>query len=156
MIDTFVVSRQINQPELIFNQNSNMDAHFDMEAGEAWRMQVGSNPMTCCHICNKHKFTMIFYEQDEHEMSNTEMKEITDPEMIEKVKEELNVSFKARNAVAPIICGTVVNGGFKRKLRMLRCDLFMMLSVCQSQGFVNTLKQSKAVRRGIVEMVKRS
>ena len=32
----------------------------------------------------------------------------------------------------------------------------MMLSVCQSIGFVSDRKQSKVVRRGIVEMIKRT
>lgn len=39
---------------------------------------------------------------------------------------------------------------------MLRCDVFMMLSVCQSSAFVSNLKQSRAIRRGILEMIKRT
>lgn len=75
---------------------------------------------------------------------------------IERVKEELNLSFRERDDVAPFICGTVVEGGFTRKLKMLRCDMFMMLSACQSSIFVHKLKQSRAIKRGIIEMIKRS
>jgi hypothetical protein len=50
------------------------------------------------------------------------------------------------NEIAPIICGTVVNGGFKRKLRMLRGDLFSMLAVCQSKGIIDEQKQGKQIK----------
>ena len=39
---------------------------------------------------------------------------------------------------------------------MLRCDMFMMLSSCQSSVLIHRLKQSKAIRRGITEMVKKT
>ena len=49
--------------------------------------------------------------------------------IIEKVKQDLNLEDRADD-YTPIICGSVVAGGFKRKLQMLRADLFAMLSVC--------------------------
>jgi len=66
------------------------------------------------------------------------------------VRADLNISYRHDAEIAPIICGTVVNGGFKRKLRMVRADYFSMLSVCQSVYFVTDLKQSKAIKKGIL------
>lgn len=153
MLDQFVVTRKINQPELIFNQNVNKDAYFDMDASENWQLQTENNPMTECHITHKHKYTMIFYEQGNQ--INSDLQEVTDPEVVERVKDSLNITFKERKEIAPFICGSIVSGGYARKLRMLRCDLFMMLSVCQSAAFITKLKQSRAIRRGIIEMIKK-
>ena len=66
------------------------------------------------------------------------------------MRADLNISYRYDAEIAPIICGTVVNGGFKRKLRMVRADYFSMLSVCQSVYFVTDLKQSKAIKKGIL------
>ena len=46
---------------------------------------------------------------------NDELEEIKDPEIMEVVKYNLNLNDKYDD-YAPVICGTVVNGGFKRKL----------------------------------------
>ena len=81
---------------------------------------------------------------------------MSDPELVEEVKQCLNISFNERDEVGPIICGTVVAGGFGRKLRMLRCDFFSMLSLCQSSHYVHDSKQSRKIRTGIIEMVKRT
>ena len=61
--------------------------------------------------------------------ANEGMEEITDPAIIASVKADLNLEDGA-DEYTPIICGSVVGGGFKRKLQMLRADLFSMLSVC--------------------------
>ena len=58
--------------------------------------------------------------------------------------------------IAPIICGTVVNGQFERKLRMLRADIFCMLSVCNSIQFVKGMKVHRHIREGLLGMVKRT
>lgn len=42
---------------------------------------------------------------------------------------ELNLTVAEEVDIAPFICGTVVQGGYKRKLKMLRGDLFSILSV---------------------------
>lgn len=60
---------------------------------------------------------------------NGGLEEITDPAIIERVKQDLNLE-DGSDDYTPIICGSVVGGGFKRKLQMLRADLFAMLSVC--------------------------
>lgn len=58
--------------------------------------------------------------------------------------------------MAPLICGTIVNGQFHRKLRMLRADLFSMLSVCQSMNISNSFKAARSIRNGLIEMIKRT
>lgn len=60
---------------------------------------------------------------------------------------------KLRGETAPLITGTVLKGSFSRKLKMLRADLFATLSVCQSQYFVNSYKQTKCIKAGIEQFV---
>ena len=68
---------------------------------------------------------MIFIDKRE---SNDDLLEITDAKLILQVKESLKLNEKCDDYV-PIICGSVVSGGFTRKLQMLRNDLFSVLSV---------------------------
>ena len=80
LVDNFVITRKVNQPELVFNQAPYKDKFFEDGACENWVLQTGSSQsMTGCSICQKHKFTVIFYEQDDHEMSNTDLIEIKNP-----------------------------------------------------------------------------
>ena len=58
--------------------------------------------------------------------------------------------------IAPFICGTVVNGGYSRKLRMLRADIFTMLSICHSSYLVTDLKQISKIKNGIIANVHKS
>jgi hypothetical protein len=55
---------------------------------------------------------MIFIDKREF---NTDLDEIKDPEMVSKITEHLNLEDN-REDFTPIICGTVVDGGFARKL----------------------------------------
>ena len=84
-------------------------------------------------ICRKHKYTLIFYQQEDSEIAiskNEGLVEITDQEIINKIGEELNLLPSDYLDIAPFICGTVVTGGFTRKLRMIRADYFSMLTIC--------------------------
>ena len=72
--------------------------------------------------------------------ANDELIEITDRRLVSRIRDELNLNPNERDKVAPLICGTVVNGSFTRKLRMLRADLFTLLAVCQTAAFVNDKK----------------
>jgi len=60
--------------------------------------------------------------------------------LVKRIRDELNLNVRERDKVAPLICGTVANGSFKRKLRMLRADLFTLLAVSQSMYFINDKK----------------
>ena len=61
--------------------------------------------------------------------NNDDLEEIHDKEIIEKMKSYMNVNDQFDDSV-PIICGSVINGGFKRKLQMIRSDYYSLLSLC--------------------------
>lgn len=64
------------------------------------------------------------------------------------------MNFNDNDEVTPFICGTVLKGGsFVRKLRMLRCDLFSILSICHSQMLISHMKQARAIKKGVIGMV---
>jgi len=68
------------------------------------------------------------------------------------IEESLNLGFMDEGETAPLIVGTVVNDkkrAFNRKLRMVRADIFAMLSVCQSRSIVQKKMQSKHIKQGI-------
>ena len=87
---------------------------------------------------------MVFFDK---RANNEELLEITDEKIIKRVKENLNLENDS-DPVTPLICGTIVNGSFKRKLKMLRADVFAMLSVCQNEHIITEWNQSKAIKRG--------
>ena len=60
----------------------------------------------------KHKYAMIFVDKFGE---NKDLEEIKDPKIISTVKQNLNLNDQSDN-YAPIICGSIINGGFKRKL----------------------------------------
>lgn len=58
LIDPFVVTRKVNAPELIFNQFKHKDCYFDQDSAENWMLSQKNE----CFICQKHKYTCVFYE----------------------------------------------------------------------------------------------
>jgi hypothetical protein len=61
---------------------------------------------------------------------------------------------ETKNQVAPYICGTIVGGSpFTRKLKMLRMDLFALLSCVQSANLSADWKQAKTLKRGVAQLV---
>ena len=138
-IDDFVLTRKVNLPELIFNQNPNKDCYFEIDAGNKWRLSDRCQ----CYSCHRYKYTMVFFKQAREGQRpadlNPEMKEVTNPELVTQIRDALNLSFKDKVDTAPYIVGTVVNDhprGFRRKLRMLRADIFTALSICNSNHFL--------------------
>jgi len=112
-----------------------------------------------CLVCKRHKYTLIFYQQFETDVAkskNEGLTEIKDKKVIDEIKEELNLLHGEEEDNAPFICGTVVNGGFTRKLRMLRADLYSLLSVCESSFIVSDKKQIKAIKRGVISHITRN
>lgn len=76
-VDTFVLNRKVNHPELIFNQNKREDLFFEQDASETWKLLENGN----CYQCQKHRYTMIFYEQ-EKDAPNDDLIEIKDKKVI--------------------------------------------------------------------------
>jgi hypothetical protein len=70
--------------------------------------------------------------------------------------ENLNLNLKDNFMVAPFIVGTVVSGGYERKLRMLRSDLYALLSVTQSRYFCKSQKNSEVIKNGIIQFTEKS
>jgi hypothetical protein len=56
-VDNVILTRQVNEPNLIFNQHKCRDSYYDVDSGFNWRLSDKSE----CFICQKSKFVMIFY-----------------------------------------------------------------------------------------------
>ena len=82
--------------------------------------------------------------------------EIKDKKLIKQIKKSLGVAEGGNRDDIPYICGSIVNGGFSRKLKMLRHDLYSLLSVCENNEFVQSFTQTKKIKRGITALVNSS
>ena len=137
--DAFVVTRKLNHPELIFSQDPTRDSFFEQNESEEWQVSLTGD----CYVCDKHKYTMIFFNQDG---AQNDLTEITDERSRLEIQRSMGMC-NFSNDGAPVICGSVVpdslQGGekqhynFRRKLKMLRGDLFALLSVSMSMEFVS-------------------
>lgn len=58
--DQFLVQRLFNFPELVFNQSNDQDDYFNVNESSQWEIQMKNQ---ACTICEKHKYTLIFYER---------------------------------------------------------------------------------------------
>ena len=91
---------------------------------------------------------MIYYEQS-LSAANSDLIEITNQEEIATIRESLNLNFRDQDDIAPFIVGTVCNnGGFSRKLKMLRGDLFALLCVAESKELTPNKKFGSVCRKG--------
>lgn len=128
-LDNFIVCRKPNYPELIFNQKKQIDKYFIKDSCQNWAFSEK------CYVCERHTYVAIFYEQSTC-AENEGLIEIKNQDVIQEINDNLNLNLKDNFMVAPFIIGSVVSGGFDRKLRMLRSDLFTLLSVIQSRSFM--------------------
>ena len=153
LVDQFVLGRNVNHAELVFNQQPYVDKYFEMDSADKWRLfDSACRIYGGCPICNRHKYATIFYEQDlEDPWSHNEgLIEIKDRNLVDKIKEDLNISFRYDTDIAPIIVGSVVTGGFKRKLKMMRADYYSILSIIDSIYTIESSTASKAIKRGVL------
>ena len=66
------------------------------------------NPKGECFVCSKYRYFMLFLDLNE---PITELKEILDTDLIEQVREDLNLNHREEmDEIAPIVCGTIVGG----------------------------------------------
>lgn len=73
------------------------------------------------------------------------------------MKSCLNLTFKDKEDIAPFIVGTVINnGGFHRKLKMMRADLFTLLSVGSSKEMTPSRKYGKVINKGVEQFLLRN
>lgn len=70
-IDKFVLTRKNNLPEMVFNQNSRQDFNnkkrfFEVNHDQKWCLNDNDcSNRDVCYICEKQKYTMIFYQRDQ-------------------------------------------------------------------------------------------
>ena len=136
LADVVVLTRKVNHPELVFNNFRYVDAYWALDSGGQWQLSYKNCPTNECYICEKHKYVMVFLDKRGH---NDELQEITDIKVINEVKANLNLE-NEEDLGTPIICGSLLGGGFKRKLKMMRADLFSLLSVSQSESIIREWK----------------
>lgn len=107
-----------------------------------------------CFECHKHKYVAICYDQSTQANANASLKEIKDKQLVLKVKEALNLDILHRDNTTPFICGTVVNGGFSRKLKMLRLDFYALMVLSNSKDVIGNKKVQTGIKKGIVAMAR--
>ena len=131
MMDKLILTRIINRQELCFGEDNR---------NRLWKITKEKD----CHVCNKHKYTVIFYDRSTCE--NDYIK-VRDKEAIEELKARLGLP-KDKNA-APIILGSVTRS-LSSPRSMLDADLFTLLSLIDSPKLTNTSEKiSQEVIGGI-------
>ena len=83
-----------------------------IDEDEQWKFSYKHGPTNDCFICQKYKYGLIFVDK---RGENNDLIEIKDSKTILEVKKHLMIEEGCDDYV-PIICGSVVNEGFKRKL----------------------------------------
>ena len=92
--DVFILSRACTYPELIFNQDYRKDKFasnstercFDIHNAFKWNFHSKDDG---CYICQKHTYTVIFFDQDNLE-NNKDLVEINDHTSLQKIRSHLN------------------------------------------------------------------
>jgi len=59
LLDHFILTRKLNFPQLVFNQNSHNDQYFERDHADKWQLSQRND----CYICQKYVYTIIFYDQ---------------------------------------------------------------------------------------------
>lgn len=106
--DLLVMTRVVTKPELVFNQNYTYDhveaeRYFKKAASSQWTLSVRDE----CYMCQRHRYTLIFYERS-CLGKNAYLTEITDDDTIKTLKIQFDKDFLKHRSFAPIIMGTVV------------------------------------------------
>jgi len=119
-----------------------MERYFDVDQPVEWQLSDKANG---CPHCHKHTYTLIFFSRDLS--SNADLCEITDPDTLQKVREDFEASAVGQQLQGvPRICGTVVNSDprlrainrnncFGRKLCMMQANLFTLFSISNYKTF---------------------
>ena len=89
-MDNFTLTRNLNHPELMFNQRPGIDHDFNkkyfwVDAGGAWQLSTKNQ----CMICDKYQYTQIHYERGLI-AKNKDLTEIHDPAILKELKYAFN------------------------------------------------------------------
>ena len=110
---------------------------------------------TSCYICNKQRYTLIFYERGYDYSVNKELFEITDEKFLQKMQQDYYLKYSTdaktgKRMTTPLILGSIIkdnnvghasihnkisNMTFNRRLRMIRADLHALLSISINSDF---------------------
>ena len=145
LLDEFVLTRKIQHPELVFSKPG-QDSYFDENNFRQW----SNDP--CCYICEKKKYTAIFFNVDDPSMNKGFVK-IKDEEFIAYLKSNLNLTQNDELLKMPIIFGSVT-GGFERKQRMIHSSFYSLLCISEVLGIVKDKSNGRAIQKGIVHLLK--
>ena len=82
-----MLTRKLNQPELIWNQDPKLDAFqksrfFNVDAAAAWKVSKNSE----CYICDGHKYTVIFFQQGQFTKFNDDLYEVKNESLLKDFK----------------------------------------------------------------------
>lgn len=58
-VDQFVVNRKYNFPELIYNQDPQIDEYFQLDQCEKWTVSKKGE----CFVKDKHRYCLIFFRR---------------------------------------------------------------------------------------------
>lgn len=182
-MDRFVLSRKSNNvPELIFNQTPELDfdkkrRFFEIDHEMKWRISDNnSQGREPCHICERQQYCIIFYQRDKSLLRmqkniNKELIEVDDPVFIEKLRAEYRlkycqISTSLKKMTTPLLFGTPVRNlrrfsgsdkitdiTFDRKLRMMRADLFTLLSCSTNSEFISEAKDTIAIKKSVIKFL---
>jgi len=144
-----ILTRKVNNPELVFNQCSASAKFFRVNAEEDWQLSSSKGE---CFICDCHKYTAIFFNKGVVSKNNLDLQEIKDPQFLAQLGREYEADERNKGIFVPQIRGTVVSGaGYGKKLRMISTEVFGMLSVSECALVVPTLEASARIKTAIVK-----
>ena len=94
--DFFLLQKGNNLPELVFNQDSGQDKNirkrfFEYDYYQKWKVSNNNNRKDKCYVCEKKKYSLIFYERNEQ--ANNDLIEIKDQDFLQKCRAEYNLKF---------------------------------------------------------------
>lgn len=162
MTDRFVLTRKINNPELVFNADPYKDKipalrYFQQDAGEYWRLSAGGE----CFMCDGHKYTVIFFKRGEQPNSNSGLFEVRDQSFVARLGREYHATPLNSNAHIPEIRGSVIEGNevnypyqrirYDRRLRMMGAKIYALLCVSESVHFIKTVNQARVIKSSAIK-----
>lgn len=58
--DNFILTRKVQNPEMIFNQNEFIDKYFDTNSAYKWLLSNKNE----CYVCQRYKQVAIIFEEN--------------------------------------------------------------------------------------------
>ena len=106
--DTFVVSRILKHPELIFKDipytfSCEEETFFEKDFASRWRLSQQNQ----CFLCDRYKYVAVFYERGILS-GNNGFVEVRDQSIIRHLKREFDKDSQNKTST-PLIYGTLTN-----------------------------------------------